>query len=104
MKNLSKETQKKIVVSRSKRAGMNILWIIWGIFLGVMLGWSMCHYFVNQYGGEYPNVSVFKFILDSVTSSGSSFIRTVGIGSVPTFLTGLYGLYKKIRKDDKDGK
>jgi len=97
MNNLSRETSKQILVSRSKKFGSNIVWIIWGI----PIGWSLCHYFVNLYGGSYPNVSITRFIFD-FTENIWELLSVLGIGSLPALVAFIWSLYKKSRKGDND--
>lgn len=36
------------------------------ILLGIPFGWSLCHHYVNRYGGDYPNVSTVRYIAELI--------------------------------------
>lgn len=70
------------------------------IVFGVPVGWMICHYFVDLYGGVFPNESLIQFSADC-TRNIWGFLKVLGISSIPALIAVYNAFLRKRRTDDK---
>lgn len=70
------------------------------ILLGIPFGWSLCHHYVSTYGGEYPNVSTLKYVVDLIAELQiiDSINSLGGITVVAGVIISIITAYIKIKK------
>lgn len=85
--------KKEEVFSRGRSFAGKLFYVMYGVFAS----WSLSHYYVNFYGGEYPNVSVIKFIMDLSKDLIALGGWAIGMVGVPGFIA-LYQAFRSGRR------
>lgn len=70
------------------------------LVFGVILGWGLCHYYVELYNGVFPNVSIITFVFELLEVRVAKVIGLLSM-IVGTVIVPLVTTYLKLKKETK---